>query len=99
MLRRILIRLKLVLARVHRQQRLQQKRKIRYHQKKQNQRHRGRGCGDIQALIKPGLLHQIAEQPQEKETGGKGPRDALDDMAAFEMAEFMRQHCFDFGRT
>ena len=47
------------------------------------------------AGVEPRRVDQLAEQPEKAEGGGEHENDALDDMAAPEVPEFVRQHGFD----
>src|SRR5215218_4694720 len=98
MLRRITIRLELVFARIEAGQRMQQEDELRHDDEKQYQRHGGRLHIHVESRIKPALIHELREQPQETQTGRKNPRNSFHDMPQFEMPELMRQYRLNFTR-
>src|SRR3954447_15248053 len=91
--RRIFVRLKFVFTRIKAGKWLQQESKRRHDQKEQQQSYCRRRSGSrvySEALVKPALLHQIAEGPQEEQTCRKGPGHAFGHMMSFEMPQLMR---------
>src|SRR4051812_3007960 len=93
-----MVGLELVLARIARKERLQEESEARYDQKEEHEGYGSRARLDVQARIKPVLLHDHVEQPQKHEAANKDPDDAFDDMTQPEVPQLVCEHRLHLGR-